>query len=245
MRGLLIATSALLATACAEGVLPMLQKPEIPPPPVPIVDPYQPAEGSLWRGDESRRFLAFENRAKRVGDIVTVGIEEKAIAESMATTELKRTSSFAADLNSDISLQTLVSRPILGLLNFLGFSKQKQDHEPTGNLNIVDADTQTKYAGDGTIEREAMFSSTIACVVTHVTDAGLLYLEGERHLKINHETEIIRLKGYVRPEDIQLDNTVPSALIANAQIEYGGRGAMTDKQREPLFSRVLGLLLPF
>ena len=43
-------------------------------------------------------------------------------------------------------------------------------------------------------EREAMFTTTIACVVTHVTDAGLLYLEGERHLKINHETEIIRLK---------------------------------------------------
>ncbi len=204
-----------------------------------------PAEGSLWRGAESQRFLAFENRATQVGDLLTVQILEQAVAEDKASTELERDSSYEATLDSGISLQTIVSRPILNLLNFLGFTDQRSDGNPTTALDIVNAETRSEYEGEGTVKREASFETLVACMVTEITDSGLLHIEGERHLTINRETQIIRLSGYVRPEDVRIDNTIPSTLIASADIHYGGRGVISEHQRAPWLMRFFQFFLPF
>lgn len=204
-----------------------------------------PAEGSLWRGNKSKRFLAFENRATRVGDLVTVLIEEQAVAQDNASTALARDSSYDATLDSGIALQTLIARPILNLLNMLGFTDQRNDPNPSTELEVVQAETSSDYEGTGKVKREASFQTKVACMVTGVTDSGLLKIEGERHLTLNNETQIIRLSGYVRPEDVQIDNTIPSTLIASADIHYGGRGAVADHQRVPWLMRVFQVILPF
>lgn len=237
----------LLALGCMHGPLnservPELRR-ELPAPPVETARP--PSQGSLWRGDASRRFLAFENRAKQVGDLVTVVIREKAEAENSSTTDVERTSEISADLNSGIQLQTLITRPVRNILKLLGFTNDRAERDPGTNVNIVDAQTQSNFEGEGTIERESEFNTTIACVVTEVTPSGLLRVEGERHLTINFETQIIELSGYVRPEDIQIDNTVPSSLVASADIHFGGRGVLSAKQRVPWLTRLFDLVLPF
>ena len=249
----LAATLALLvlASGCeslgTDRGLPVLES----PPPLPLVPPtppaadYEPREGSLWHGEASRRFLAFENRAKRVGDIVTVLIEESAEAQKEASTELERESTMNATLDSELSLQTLVSRPILGILSFFGFTDQRSDKEPTDELEIVDATTTAEFEGEGTVERSASFTTKVACMITDMSPAGLLRVEGTRNLTINQETQVIRLSGWVRPEDVQIDNTVPSTQIASAQIEYSGVGVVSDEQRVPLVTRILKLVLPF
>ncbi len=237
----------LLLVGCAELQLPSIygEPPLLPQPPAPTADVYVPAEGSLWRGDASRRFLAFENRAKRVGDLITVEIEEQAMAENEATTELDRNSRYRATLNSDVSLQTLVSRPILNILGFLGFTDQKTDKEPTDELSIVDARTRSEFEGEGSMKREARFTTTVACLVTDITPSGLMRIEGERHLRINNETEVIRISGFVRPEDIEIDNTIASVLIASADIHYGGVGLNAEQQEAPWLARLFWKLLPF
>ncbi len=196
-------------------------------------------------GDASRRFLAFENRAKRIGDLVTVNIAERAAADSTASTELDRKSEFDATLNSDIALQTLVTRPIRNLLGFLGFTDQMTDKDPSTEVSIVDATTTTKYDGEGTVEREATFTTTVACLVTAVSESGLLRVEGERQLRINNETQMISISGWVRPEDIEIDNTIGSALVASADIQYSGVGVVADNQRVPWFTRLFAAFLPF
>jgi flagellar L-ring protein precursor FlgH len=243
--------AALVLGACAHGGeggpgLPRVgAAPEPIKPPSPPLELYEPAEASLWQGEASRRFLAFENRARRVGDVVTVLIDEEATAHNQAKTELERESSTTARIDSDVSLQTIVSRPIIGLLNWLGFSDQRQDHNPSGELTVVRASTQSEFDGDGKGSRHASFRTRVACVVTHVTPGGLLHLEGSRNLKINNETQVIRLAGYVRPEDVRIDNTIPSALIASADIEYTGVGVIADEQRVPWLARVFKWVLPF
>lgn len=240
------AALAIFLSACADLPAILDKKPErMNRPPLPTPELHTPTVGSLWSGESSRRFLAFENRAKRIGDLITVLIEEEATAESEATTDLERKSTFNATLNSDIVLQTLVTRPIISILSFLGFTDRKTDKDPTGSVSIVNAATTSKYEGDGTVEREANFTATIACIVTGVTESGLLEIEGERHLTINQDTQIIRLSGYVRPEDVRIDNTVPSSLIASADIQYGGEGVVADQQRAPWLARIFGLALPF
>jgi flagellar L-ring protein precursor FlgH len=251
LRALSCAVALLLGTGCEslgpDRGLPGLESappmPLVPPPP-PISE-YEASDGSLWRGEASRRFLAFENRAKRVGDIVTVLIEESAEALNEASTELERESDFNARLNSGLALQTLVSRPILGILSFLGFTDQRAENEPDSELSIIDATTTADFEGEGRLERKATFSTNVACMVTGVTPSGLLRVEGTRNLTINQETQVIRLSGWVRPEDVRIDNTVPSTLIASAQIEYSGVGVVSDEQRVPLLTRIFKLVLPF
>jgi flagellar L-ring protein precursor FlgH len=221
------------------------QAPPLPTPPAPSAEAYEPAEGSLWRGDASRRFLAFENRAKRVGDLVTVEIAEAAQAEKEASTELERTSGYEATLNSEIALQTLITRPILNILGLLGFTDQRSDKTPTSELSIVESETKSDFDGQGTVKREATFTTTIACIVTETTETGLLRIEGERQLQINGETQIISLSGFVRPEDIRIDNTIPSTFVASADIVYGGVGSVSGKQAVPWLMRVFDVVLPF
>jgi flagellar L-ring protein precursor FlgH len=196
-------------------------------------------------GDASRRFLAFENRAKTIGDLLTVQIDESAIAENEASTELERESNYGANIGSDVSLQTLATRPILNILGFLGFTTQKTDKEPTADVEIINADNKSDFEGEGTIKREASFTTTVACLVTDIMPSGLMRIEGERHLSINRETQVIRIAGWVRPEDVRIDNTIPSTLIANADIHYGGVGLISEQQRAPWAARVLNLILPF
>ena len=237
----------LILVGCAELQLPSIygEPPLLPQPPAPTVDVYIPAEGSLWRGDDSRRFLAFENRAKRVGDLITVEIEEQAMAENEATTELSRDSRYEATLNSDVALQTLVTRPIRNILGFLGFTDQKTDKDPTGELSIVEAKTKSEFDGEGSMKREASFTTTVACLVTDITPSGLMRIEGERHLRINNETEVIQISGFVRPEDVEIDNTIASVLIASADIHYGGVGLNAEQQKAPWLARLFWKLLPF
>ena len=248
---LMIAATWALGCAGSDELSKLDPFPPPAPPPVPAAPepaaapPPARAEGSLWRGDESRRFLAFENRAKRVGDLLTVLIVEKASAENQAKTELDRDTQMDATLNSDLALQTIVSRPIIRILQFLGFTEQRTDSQPTSSLSIVDADTTVTYDGEGKTSREASFETRLACIVTGVSDSGLLQVEGERHLEINGETQIIRLAGWVRPEDVRIDNTVPSSLVASAQIKYGGVGQISEEQKAPWLLRILQKVLPF
>ena len=237
----------LLLVGCAELHPPSIygEPPLLPQPPAPTADVYVPAEGSLWRGDASRRFLAFENRAKRVGDLITVEIQEQAMAENEATTELTRDSKYEATLNSDVALQTLVTRPIRNILGFLGFTDQKTDKDPTEELSIVEARTKSEFDGEGIMKRKARFTTTVACLVTEITPSGLMRIEGERHLRINNETVVIRITGFIRPEDIAIDNTISSVLIASADIHYGGVGLNAEQQEAPWLARLFWKLLPF
>ncbi|MCP5071082.1 MAG: flagellar basal body L-ring protein FlgH, partial [bacterium] len=102
-----------------------------------------------------------------------------------------------------------------------------------------------EYTGEGKLERSANFTTKIACVVTDVTPSGLLHIEGERHLTINGETQVIALSGFVRPEDVRIDNTLPSELVASADIRYGGVGVVSEEQRMPWLTRLMRLALPF
>ena len=237
----------LILTACTEFQLPGMHggTPSLPSPPAPTPETYVPAEGSLWRGDASRRFLAFETRAKRVGDLITVKIDEQAMAENEATTELARDSKYEATLDSDVALQTLVTRPIRNILGFLGFTDQHTDKDPAAELSILEAETKSEFDGEGSMKREASFTTTVACLVTKITPSGLMRIEGERHLRINQETQVIKISGFVRPEDIEIDNTIPSVLIASADIHYGGVGLAAEQQTAPWMMRILNAVLPF
>ena len=73
---------------------------------------------------------------------------------------------------------------------------------------------------------------------------GNLFIEGHRVVLVNHEEHHFYLSGVVRPVDIETDNSVTSALIADAEIEFTGRGAISEKQEAPWLQRGLDFVRP-
>jgi flagellar L-ring protein precursor FlgH len=72
-----------------------------------------------------------------------------------------------------------------------------------------------------------------------------LVIRGTRQVRVNNETQVIAVQGIIRPEDISSNNIVLSTFIAEAVIELGGQGAVSDKQRPGWMARALDWAWPF
>ena len=99
--------------------------------------------------------------------------------------------------------------------------------------------------GKGSVNRSEALITNVAGVVTQVLPNGNLVIEGRQEVRVNYEIRELIVAGIVRPEDIQSDNTLDSAKIAEARIAHGGRGQITDVQQPRYGQQVLDVLLPF
>jgi len=188
----------------------------------------QPASynpNSLWRNG-SRAFFK-DQRAHQVGDILTVKVKitDKATVENESSRSRK---------NSEDS----------GIDNFFG--KAKVPIMNTGvPTRIFTADSTASSEGKGSTDRKDEITTNIAGVVTQVLPNGNLVIEGKQEVRVNFEVRELIVAGIVRPEDIESDNTIDSTKIAQARIDYGGRGQIIDVQQPRYGQQVLDILLPF
>ncbi len=180
------------------------------------------SEGSLWTADQSRTFFFQDTKASHIGDIVTVRIIENAKGSKDAQTSAGRSSTLAASTSA-----------------FLGV--------PTNTTQKLQADAtfSDAFDGSGSTSRSGALTADITAVVTAVFPNGNMAIEGKREVLINSEKELISLAGIIRPEDIGARNTILSTFIADAKIEYSGRGVLNDKQRPGWLIRILDWIWPF
>ncbi len=162
---------------------------------------YQPAVGMNLFEDQ---------KAKRVGDLITVILSEKTDAKKSSSTSTKKDASDEADLgNITVLGNTLLADSNAKLLGLSSSSKRAFD-------------------GSGDSSQSNQFSGQITVTVAEVLPNGNLVIQGEKWLGINQGNEYVRLRGIVRPADITTANTVKSTQIANAEIYYGGTGMLND-----------------
>ncbi len=196
--------------------------------PMPTPEPVYYAPNSLWQTG-SRAFFR-DQRARRVGDIVTVDVKITDKAELENTTTRSRTNSEDMGLDAIAGFET----PLVDLL-------------PTGANagGLIDLDSAASSRGAGTIKREEELTTSIAAVVIQVLPNGNMVIEGRQEIRVNFEVREMIIAGIVRPEDIGNDNTISSEKIAEARISYGGRGQITDVQQPRYGQQVMDILLPF
>ena len=93
-------------------------------------------------------------------------------------------------------------------------------------------ESESEFSGNGSTNQSNSLTGAIAVQVARVLPNGNLIVQGEKWLALNKGEEFIQIRGIVRPEDISSTNTIPSTLVADARISYGGTG-MIDRANSP------------
>lgn len=180
--------------------------------------------GSLWTPTSLFSDLTSDLRARRVGDIVTILVQEKASAISSGTVKTQRNSSLQAGITAAGGI-TRATGPF---------------------ANLAKTNTTSALDGQGATTRDTTLTATISAVVTQVLPNGGLVIQGTKNVKINSENQVLGLRGIVRPVDLDTTNTVSSDRVAQMDLQVNGKGVVADSVRRPfiLYRLIMGIL-PF
>jgi len=197
-----------LLAACAGGPHGVVRGDDPAFRPVAPAAPVPPEQnnGAIFQVSQNGGLFS-DDKAHRVGDILTVRLAERTQARKSANTSSSKESSLEIP-NPTIfgGGVTINGRPVLN--------------------NAIDG--TRSFGGRGDSAQSNQLDGNITVTVAEVLANGNLVIQGEKWIRINQGEEYIRLHGVVRPVDIRADNTVMSTQIANAQVAYGGSGTLAD-----------------
>jgi flagellar L-ring protein precursor FlgH len=189
----------------------------------------QKAPGSLFLAGQGASALFTDQRAYRVNDVVVVRVEETADAQRQAETDIQRNTGFSTDLSA-----------FLKAVNGAGLGVAS----PTLDAKLA-ANAGTTFGAQGSTSRTEHLEANVPALVRKVLPNGNLFVEGHRVVLVNQEENHFYISGVVRPIDIDQTNTVKSGLMADAEVEFTGRGVISDNQRQGWLSRFFGWIWPF
>jgi flagellar L-ring protein precursor FlgH len=167
------------------------------------------SQGSLFPsalGSGAPRPLFEDRRARAVGDLLQVVVQENTAAKRASGNQSSR----ASALNG-----------------------------PT-----FTAESDLKFEGKGASSANNNFSGILMVMVTQVLSNGNLVVSGEKQVVIGREEEVIRFSGIVNPADLS-SNSVLSTQVADARLEYRGRGSSDDATSPGWLSRGIFKIWPF
>ena len=174
-----------------------------------MIFPAASSGGSLW--DDNANWFA-DARPGRVGDIVTVLVDERTDASDESEMSVAKDANLSVT-NNETGVLGFLRRFTLGVSN--------------------------SSSGNGSIERTHSATATLACLVTEVLPNGNLVIEGTRDVRTSDEVLQLMLVGVVRPQDVNSDNQISSRLVANAEISVKGRGIISRTQKPGVITQIL------
>jgi flagellar L-ring protein precursor FlgH len=213
-------------------------KPDYQPVSLPMPAPKSAPQkaNSLWRSG-SRHFFK-DQRASKVGDILTVVINVQ------DTANLSNETTRSRDASEDG-----------GMTNLFGYENFAEEVLPEGVTlsDLVTMAAKNSNKGTGKIARTESINMQVAAVVTQVLPNGNLVIQGRQEMRVNYELRELQVAGVIRPEDIgtvkassgEVTNAIPFEKIAEARVSYGGRGHLSDMQSPRYGTEALDILLPF
>ena len=182
---------------------------------------------SLWRDDISNSMYS-DKRATRVGDILTILVQENTTANKNNETKTERQSSLNAKIAAFI-----LSPSQAGLI------------ANQGKLPAFAFNSDQKHDGSGSINNSESIIAYVAVRVIDVLPNSNMVIEGKRETSFGGEHQTIILRGLVRLDDITSNNTVLSYNVADASIHIISSGTVTDSTRKGWFSRIWDKISPF
>ncbi len=179
---------------------------------------------SIWeRRSQRSAFLFRDNRARRVGDLLTVRIQESTFIDNDEERKL--------DKDTNLSF----------LFDLAGAFRR-------GSINMdanSSATSSRAFDGASELESDRRFIDDVTVTVADILPNGNLVIEGSRRRMVTNECRMLRVAGVVRPDDIGLGNIVDSRHIANFQISYEGGGDESTFINQGGGGRLINRLWPF
>ncbi|MCP3751101.1 flagellar basal body L-ring protein FlgH [Pseudomonas sp. SBB6] len=185
--------------------------------------------GSIYQAGFEQNLYS-DRKAFRVGDIITITLNERTQASKNANSQIGKN-----------------SKAELGLTSLFGSSVTTNNPFGDGDLSLsagYSGDRSTK--GDSKAAQGNTLTGSITVTVADVLPNGIIAVRGEKWLTLNTGDELVRIAGMIRADDIATDNTVPSTRVADARITYSGTGSFADASQPGWLDRFfISPLWPF
>jgi flagellar L-ring protein precursor FlgH len=215
----MVLAAVFLVGGCSLDTVRVAEPTSMRPQPLPAA---RPSNGAIFDDSASFRPLFEDRRARYPGDTLTIVLNEKLQASRNASSSASRTGELAVDVP--------VVRGLPGK-SFQGAA--------------LEASTVNRFEGKGGAAADNVFTGTITVTVLEVLANGNLAVSGEKRIGIAHNSETLRFSGIVNPATILAGNTVSSAQIADARIDYRGSGYIDEAQTMGWLGRFFLTVLPF
>ena len=222
VRVALAGAAALALAACSPDALRKVEvvQPMSVRPAMPAVVPPQANRGAIYQ-PANYRPLFEDYRARNVGDVITININEKVSASKTATSTANR----AGAMDFVVPDFQIGGKGIKG-----------------GNIS---ATSKNDFEGKGDSAANNVFTGAITVTVIEVLPNGNLLVAGEKQIGINQGSEFVRLSGIVDPRFVLPGNVVSSTQVADARLEYRGAGYIDEAQTMGWLSRAFMSVMPF
>jgi flagellar L-ring protein precursor FlgH len=182
------------------------------------------ANGAIYQAGHD--IALFENAvARRVGDTLTIRLNERTNASKSSSTSTSKSTSI------DMPGPIVGGRPVTA-----------------NGVEILNTqvDNNSEFDGEGASTQSNRLEGDISVTVAQRLPNGNLLVRGQKWISINQGQEFVRIQGIVRPIDIDPDNSISSLKVADAMIAYGGKGALANANSPGLLARFFNLpFLPF
>jgi flagellar L-ring protein precursor FlgH len=175
--------------------------------------------GAIYSDAAPNLFLFRDLRARNVNDILNILIVENSTASNSANTSTQKKGDVTA-----------------AIPNFLGIKTQ---------ANPLTVSSGLDFTGTGTTARTGQLNASLSARIVQVLPNGDLIIEGTKQVTINHEHQLLTVRGTVRQYDISPGNVVLSTAIANMDVNFDGKGIISDANKPALLSKIFKYILPF
>jgi flagellar L-ring protein FlgH len=177
------------------------------------------SSGSLYSDAAPNLFLFRDVKAHNVNDIITIVIVENSTASNTANTTTQKKGDVAAAVPGFLGIKT-----------------------PSNPLTLNSA---LDFSGQGTTTRTGQLSASLSARVVQVLPNGDLVIEGTKQVTVNKEKQLLTVRGTVRQYDIAPGNVVQSTAIANMEVNFDGKGILSDANKPALLFKIFKYILPF
>jgi flagellar L-ring protein precursor FlgH len=171
--------------------------------------PAQRTQGAIFQAGQQMELFA-DLKARRVGDVLTIVLNESTNASKSATTKTSKTSA-TVDTGPQIFGRSITTKGV-----------------PILDTTLSGSNT---FDGEGAVTQGNSLVGSLTVTVVDVQSNGNLVVQGDKTLKLNQGDEFIHISGVVRPADVATNNTVTSDKVADARISYSGKGVIANSNR--------------
>ena len=179
-----------------------------------------PANGGIFQPATGYAALHEGTRARSIGDALTILLVETTVTTKSVSARNRKSGSAA------------LVPPVTGPFAFL-------------SPDALKASSSSSFNGGGDAGQRSSLATTLSATIAEVRPNGTALIKGEKQMLLSQGQEWVRFSGIVRLADIDVENTVPSSRIADAHIEYSGKGALHRTSRPGWLSRIFNAVSPF